>query len=253
MSMTCLENPGTVLEPGSEAAHPRLFVTTQWNVVLAAGEGGSDRSRDALERVCEAYWYPIYFYVRGPDDAQDLTQEFFAQLIAKQHLRLADRNKGRFRSFLLATLHFFLAREWSRAHRQKRGGEYRFVSLDQQGPEERYLLEPPDSDTPEKQYQRQWALTVLRQTMNALENECAGAAKAGLFREVKHLLSSERDGMTYAAIGERLKMSAGAVRVAVHRLRQRYGDLLRAEIARTVEAEEQIEEEMKFLLQALSE
>src|SRR5215831_17528750 len=160
-----------------EALTPRIYATTHWSVVLAAGEDGSEPSRRALETLCDSYWYPIYVYVRrkghAPDDAQDLTQEFFAQLIAKQHLRLADRNKGRFRSFLLATLHFFLAREWSRAHRQKRGGEFKFVSLDQQSPEERYQLEPADGDTPEKQFQRQWALTVLKQSMNALESECS--------------------------------------------------------------------------------
>src|SRR5215471_17633584 len=186
-----------------EVMSPRIFATTQWNVVSAAGELDSEPSRRALETLCATYWYPIYVYVRrkghGPDDAQDLTQEFFAQLIAKQHLRLADRNKGRFRSFLLATLDFFLAREWSRAHRQKRGGQYKFVSLDQPSPEERYQLEPADDDTPEKQF-----------------------------------LSGERDSSSYATIGARLSMTESALRVAVHRLRHRYGELLRAEIAETV-------------------
>ena len=239
-----------------EVMSPRIFATTQWNVVSAAGELDSEPSRRALETLCDAYWYPIYVYVRrkgyGPDDAEDLTQEFFAQLIAKEHLRLADRNKGKFRSFLLAMLHYFLARQWTRAHRQRRGGQYRFVSLDQPVAEERYQIEPMDHDTPEKEFQRQWALTVLKQAMTALETECAEVGKATLFREVKHLLSGERDGASYSAIGLRLSMTESAVRVAVHRLRQRYGELLRAEIAQTVETESEVEAELRYLLQILS-
>ena len=247
-----------ISEPESaiDAVVPRIFATTHWSVVLAAGQNNSDPAHSALEVLCETYWQPIYAYVRrkghGPDDAQDLTQEFFAQLIAKQHLRLADRTKGRVRSFLLATLHFFLAREWSRAHRQRRGGQYKFVSLDQPVFEERYPLEPVDEDTPEKDFQRQWALAILRQTMNTLEKECDLAGKATLFREVKHLLSGDGHGGSYPDIAMRLSMSESAVRVAVHRLRQRYGQLLRAEIAQTVESEEEVEQELRYLLQALS-
>src|SRR5215469_11901416 len=130
---------------------PRVFATTHWSVVLAAGGGDSDTSRKALESLCLAYWYPIYSFVRrkgyGPEDAQDLTQEFFALLIAKEHLRLADQGKGKFRTFLLAMLDYFLAREWNRAHRQKRGGQYTFISLDRFTPEERYRLEPADNET----------------------------------------------------------------------------------------------------------
>jgi len=240
-----------------EATAPRIFATTHWSVVVAAGQDSSEPSRRALETLCSAYWYPIYVYVRrkgyGADDAQDLTQEFFAQLIAKQHLRLADRTKGRFRSFLLATLHYFLAREWTRAHRQKRGGQYQFVSLDQEAPEERYQHEPAHGDTPESNFERQWALTVLKQTMKALGEECAAEGRGNLFREVNHLLSGERDGATYARIGERLSMTENALRVAVHRLRQRYGELLRAEVAETVGTEGEVEEELRYLLQVLSD
>src|SRR5947208_14709902 len=129
-----MREPGR--EPGPEAA--RAFATTHWSVVVAAGLDESSPARSALDKLCRAYWYPIYVYVRrkghGPDDAQDLTQEFFAQLISKHHLRLADRNKGKFRTFLLTGLDYFLAREWSRAHRQKRGGQFSFISLDQQTP-----------------------------------------------------------------------------------------------------------------------
>jgi RNA polymerase sigma-70 factor (ECF subfamily) len=241
----------------SDVAAPRVFPTTHWSVVLAAGQNDSVPAQRALETLCRGYWYPLYVYVRrkgyGPDDAQDLTQEFFAQLIAKEHLRLADREKGKFRTFLLATLDYFLAREWSRAHRQKRGGQFIFISLDQQTPEERYRLEPAGQDTPEKNFLRQWALTVLKQAMNALENECEANDKGALFREVRNLLSGERDGAAYAEIGRRLAMTEGAVRVAVHRLRQRYGELLRSEIAQTVSGPEEVEEEMRYLLGALSQ
>jgi RNA polymerase sigma-70 factor (ECF subfamily) len=226
-------------------------------MVQAAGDADCEESGDALEKLCSAYWHPIFVYVRrkgyGPDDAQDLTQEFFAQIIAKNHLRLADHTKGRFRSFLLAMLHFFLAREWSRAHRQKRGGQYRLISLDDQATQDQYPIEPPAEGNPEKDFQRQWALTVLKQAMNALATECEATGRTDLFDEVRQLLSGERDGATYAAIGTRLSMTEGAVRVAVHRLRQRYGELLRAEIARTVGSENEIEEELRYLLRVLSQ
>ena len=204
----------------SEAAAPRVFATTHWSVVLAAGQGDSASAQCALETLCRAYWYPIYVYVRrkgqGPDEAQDLTQEFFAQLIAKEHLRLADREKGKFRTFLLAMLDYFLAREWSHAHRQKRGGQFVFISLDEQTPEQRYQLEPADSDTPEKKFLRHWALTLLEQAMNALERECHENGKGALFGEAKELLSRERDAATYAEIGRRLHMAEGATRVTSH-------------------------------------
>jgi DNA-directed RNA polymerase specialized sigma24 family protein len=241
----------------SEAAGPRVFATTHWSVVLAAGQGDSGTAQCALETLCRAYWYPLYVYVRrksyGPDEAQDLTQEFFAQLIAKEHLRLADRAKGKFRTFLLAMLDYFLAREWSRAHRQKRGGQFTFISLEQQAPEERYRLEPADNDTPEKKFLRQWALTVLEQAMNALERECRAHDKGVLFGEVKEMLSSERDGPAYAEIARRLNMGEGATRMAVLRLRRRYGELLRHEIAQTVGGPEEVEEEMRYLLSVMSE
>ena len=135
----------------SDAGRPRVFATTHWSVVLAAGHGESAPAGRALETLCRAYWYPIYVYVRKkgyrPEEAQDLTQEFFAQLIAKNHFRLADRTKGRFRAFLMATLDYFLAREWSRAHRQKRGGQFTFISLDEHSPEKRYQMEPADLET----------------------------------------------------------------------------------------------------------
>jgi RNA polymerase sigma-70 factor (ECF subfamily) len=240
-----------------ESNDPRIFATTHWSVVLAAGESDAAPSQRALETLCRANWYPLYAYVRRkgykPEEAQDLTQEFFAQLIAKDHVRLADRNKGKFRGFLLARFDFFLAREWSRAHRQKRGGLFTFISMDQQPPEERYRLEPADHDTPERNFLRQWALTVLKQAMNALQAECDANGKAPLFREAKNLISGERHGASYAQISRSLHMGEGAARVAVHRLRQRYGELLRREIAHTVTREQEVEEELRYLFQVLGQ
>jgi len=240
----------------SEKMAPKVFATTHWSVVLAAGRDQSDPAQRALETLCRGYWYPIYVYVRrkgyGPDDAQDLTQEFFAQLIKKEQLRLADREKGKFRTFLLAMLDYFLLREWNRAHRQKRGGEFTFISMDQQTPEQRYQIEPADNDTPDKRFLRQWALTVLQQALNELGRECHAHGKGPFFEEVRSLLSGESDGLAYPEIGRRLAMSEGALRVAVHRLRQRYGELLRNEIAQTVSTPEEVDEEVRCLLQALS-
>ena len=237
-------------------AAPRIFATTHWSVVLAAGEGESVPSRNALETLCRAYWYPIYAYVRRkgykPEEAQDLAQEFFAWLIAGDHFRLADQNKGKFRGFLLSRLDLFLAREWIRAHRQKRGGQFTFVSLDEPSPEERYRLEPTNSETPETQFLRQWALTVLKQAMNALQTECQANGKAALFREARNLISGERDGTAYAEISRILGMGEGATRVAVHRLRQRYGELLRSEVAQTVTRDDDVDEELRYLFQVLS-
>jgi DNA-directed RNA polymerase specialized sigma24 family protein len=248
-----------MFQPGQEPgiAIPKVFATTHWSVVTAAGEGRSEPGQNALETLCRAYWFPIYVYVRrkgyGPDEAEDLTQGFFVQLIAKEHFRLADRTKGKFRTFLLAMLDYYLAREWNRAHRQKRGGQFVFVSIDQQSPEERYQVEPVDDDTPEKKFLRQWALTVLKQAMNALQAECEATGKGPLFREAKNLLSGERNGAAYAKIGERLTMAEGTVRVAVHRLRQRYGELLRLEVAHTVANDEEVEAELRYLIQVLSQ
>lgn len=236
----------------------RIFATTHWSVVLQAGEGDAASSQCALETLCQAYWYPIYVYVRrkgyGPNDAEDLTQEFFAQLISKDQLRLADRTKGRFRTFLLAFLDYFLAREWTRAHRQKRGGQFRFVSLDGPELEERYQSEAVDpGKTPEKAFLHQWALTVLSQAMKALQAEYDAEGKSAMFRELRTQLSGDRAGASASEMGQRLGMTEGAVRVAVHRLRRRFGLLLREEIEQTVASPDQVDEELRCLRQVLSE
>jgi RNA polymerase sigma-70 factor (ECF subfamily) len=225
--------------------------------VLTAGGGEPEPARRALETLCKAYWWPIYVYVRrkghGPDDAQDLTQEFLTQLIAKNSIQRADRTKGKFRTFLLAALDHFLAREWTRAHRQKRGGQFAFLSLEQERPEERYRLEPADQTTPEKNFERQWALTLLSRAMGALQKECEASGKGALFAEVRRLLSGEREAGAYGAISRRLALSETTVRVGLHRLRRRYGELLRAELADTLSGTEEVEEEMRYLMRVLSQ
>lgn len=224
-------------------------------MVQAGGNPGPDATR-ALDRLCQCYWYPLYAYVRRkgypPADAEDLTQEFFARLLHKNYLSTVDQRKGRFRSFLLASLEHFLAKEWNRAHRIKRGGRFTFVSLDDQTAEERYLLEPRHEVSPEALYDRNWALAVLERALERLGSEYAAAGKADLFAHLKCFLSGDREEQDYAGAAAHLQMSQGAARVAVHRLRSRYGELLRAEVAETVLRPEDIDEELQQLLCALA-
>ena len=239
--------------PGGSAGQ---FTTTHWSVVLAAAREPSPEAAQALAQLCHAYWYPLYAYVRrkGYDlaDAQDLTQEFFARLLEKNYVGAADRRKGKFRSFLLASLEHFLAKEWKRAHRLKRGGGQTIIAWDACNPEERYRLEPADDWTAERIYERRWALTVLEQAMAVLEAEYAAAGKQRLFDELRPFISGEDDEVEYHGLAARLTMSEGALRVAVHRLRQRYGESVRAELAKIVQAPEEIEEELRHLFAALS-
>src|SRR5438046_2808923 len=214
------------------------FATTHWSVVLAAGQSASTEANQALELLCRTYWYPLYAYVRrkGYDAhvAQDLTQEFFARLLARNYLNVADRNRGKFRSFLLGCLEHFLAREWTRAQAQKRGGGLPFISLDQMDAEDRFLLEPAHGLSANKIFDRRWATTLLDQAMARLREECLSSQKGDLLEKTQNYLSGERGEASYADLAVSLGMSEGAIKVAVHRLRQRYGELVRAEIAQTV-------------------
>ena len=232
-----------------------MFATTHWSVILAAGDASSPRAQAALEALCRAYWYPLYAYVRrkghDADDAQDLTQEFFARLLARNYLSVADRNKGKFRSFLLGSLEHFLAREWTKAHAQKRGGGQAVLSLDETDAENRYLLEPAHELTAEKIFDRRWATTLLDQAMSRLREECVANHKGDLFGKVESFLSGEKGEASYADVAAALKMSEGAIKVAVHRLRQRYGELVRAEIAQTVASPKEVDEELQYLFSVL--
>lgn len=231
------------------------FRTTHWSVVLAAKEDSSPGAADALAQLCRAYWYPLYAYVRrkgyAAEDCEDLTQEFFARFLEKHWLGSVDRQKGKFRSFLLASLEHFLAKEWVRAHRLKRGGGQTIVAWDGCNPEERYRLEPTDDWTAERIYERRWALTVLEQAMSALAAEYVAAGKQPLFEELKPFISGVDEEVSYPELAVRLRMSEGAVRVAVHRLRQRFGESVRGEIAKIVQRTEDIEEELLHLFAAL--
>jgi len=232
------------------------FATTHWSVVLAAQAAHTPHAADALEKLCRTYWYPLYAYVRregsSAADAQDLTQEFFARLLAKNYLAQVERQKGKFRSFLLAALRHFLADQRGRARAVKRGGAADCISLDAQTAEERYRLEPVDRMDAEKIYERRWALTLLEQVLRQLEAEFAATGKRQLFEQLKVFLLEEKGVGSYAESAARLEMTEGALRVAVHRLRQRYGELFRDEIAHTVARPDEIEEEVRHLLRVLS-
>ena len=244
---------GTAAPRGSDA----WFVTTHWSVVLSAQDRSSARSAQAMESLCRAYWYPLYAYVRRlghqSADAQDLTQEFFARLLAKEWLASADREKGRFRTFLVVALKRFLANEWDRVHREKRGGHAPHFPLDTELAEARYQSEPALELTADRIYERRWALTLLENTMNRLREEFGQANKGAEFERLKVFLTAEKSAMAYADVARDLGTSEGAARVAVHRLRRRFRKVFREEVAHTVAASEDVDEELRHLLAALAD
>jgi DNA-directed RNA polymerase specialized sigma24 family protein len=227
------------------------FEPTQWAQVLLARQAGSPLCRQALESLCASYWCPIYAFVRrqryAPADAKDLTQEFFSKFLEKNFLSSVNPSKGKFRSFLLAAINHFLANEWDKAHAQKRGGKCSFVSLDEQTAEGRYQVEPASTITPEEIYDYQWALTVFDEALRRLKAEWEANGKAARFEELRVFLSSLATAGVYDAVGARLHMTNEAVSAEVCRMRERYGELLRKEVARTVSSPAEIDEEMRFL------
>jgi RNA polymerase sigma-70 factor (ECF subfamily) len=233
----------------------RRFVTTRWSQVLAAGQAPTQDSREALSRLCELYWYPLYAYVRrwgyDADQAQDLTQEFFARLLEKHYLRAADPSRGRFRSFLLASLKHFLSNERDRAGAAKRGGRTTVLPLELENAEGRYSREPPDLETPETIYERRWALTLLARTLTRLRHEFGAAGKQALFARLEGYLTGDQETLPYADLGVELGMSEGAIKVTVHRLRRRFGALLREEISETVSDPGEVDDEIRELFHAL--
>jgi RNA polymerase sigma-70 factor (ECF subfamily) len=225
-------------------------------LVVTAPRSDTTRARAALEKLCRAYWLPIYAFVRrqgrNPHDAQDLTQAFFARLLEKNYLADADRARGRFRSFLLASLKHFLANEWDKASAKKRGGRRTVIPLDAAGAETACGFEPADNTTPEKIFERRWALALLEQVLRRLREEYTREGKAALFEQLKPTLTEASRAVRYADIAARLGTSEGAVKVAVHRLRRRYREILRAEIADTVTDPNEIEDEIRNLFAALA-
>ncbi len=239
----------------SVSSDRRWFTTTHWSVVLSAKDRESKRSSDALAALCETYWFPLYAYVRRSGhtshDAQDLTQAFFAQLLEKDFLKSVDRRRGKFRSFLLVSMKHFLSHERDRARAKKRGGGRVPFSLDFADAENRYNLEPQDPTTPERLYQRRWALTLLDRVVQLLEDEHTRAGNSEKFAVLKEFLTAGRDSRPYRRVAEELGISEGAVKVAVHRLRKRYRELLKKEIAQTVSDPAEIDEELRELFAAV--
>jgi len=227
------------------------FLPTRWTVVLTAGRQDTSRAREALSQLCQTYWYPLYAYARrrghSPADAEDLTQAFFARLLARDSLRDVDRGKGKFRSFLLASLKHFLADEWDKSRAQKRGGGEPVVPLDA---ETRYAREPAHELTPDKLYDRQWAMTLLDQVLARLSAEYSAEARTKQFETLKVFLTAGKGAIPYSEAAKQAGMSEGAAKVAVHRMRKRYRELLRDEIAQTVSDPAQVEEEIRALFAA---
>ena len=236
---------------------PHDFHTTRWSMVLRAGDDAQPAaSAAALETLCRAYWYPLHAYVRrrgyGPEEARDLTQSFFAELLAKNLVGTADRHRGRFRSYLLGSLNNFLLNEWDKARRLKRGGGCTVVSLDERDAENRYLHEPADDLTPEKLFDRRWAETVLELVFAQLRREYENAGHGERFEQCKPWLLGGEAETSYATVAAHLGIAETGVRTFVSRLRRRFRELVRAEIAHTVSEPSEIDEEIRALFQALA-
>jgi RNA polymerase sigma-70 factor (ECF subfamily) len=243
-------------ESESPPAGAEQFATTHWSMVLAARDRALPQAATALADLCGTYWYPLYAFVRRRghtvEEAQDLTQEFFLRLLEKDYLQVVDRSKGRFRSFLLAAFEHFLLNEYDRQKAQKRGGCCKILALDFSSAEARYATEPAHTETPEKLFERRWALTLLDGVLQCLGDEYAQAGKDALFARLKPHLLEEPDAAAYAHIAAELNVSEAAVKMAVHRLRKRFRQRLHDEIARTLDAGEEIESEIRLLFEALA-
>lgn len=233
----------------------REFDTTHWSVVLTAADADSPRAAEALAQLCRAYWYPLYAFVRrdghDAEAARDLTQEFFARLLEKDYLQRAAPDKGRFRSFLLVALKRFLVNEWHKEQTLKRGGDQTFIALDAATAEERYALEPSDDITPDRIYEQRWAHALLDQVLACLRHETVANGKEAQFDLLQPFLFGETGSMPQAQIGARLGLSQSAVKSAVHRLRERYRELLRREVSRMLANSAEVEDELRHLLEVL--
>jgi len=233
-----------------------IFATTHWTVVLAAGQRHTPQADGALEELCKTYWFPLYAYVRrrghAKADAEDLVQMFFARLLEKNFLANLDSEKGKFRAFLLAALKHFLANEWDKSQAQKRGGGAAHLSLDWQTADTKFQVAATNEPSPDKAFDREWALALLAKVIERLQNECVADGKGKLFEQLKMFLMAGGGDSAQAAVAKSLDMEEGAVRVAIHRLRKRYRALLRDEIANTLTDESQVEAEMRALFGAFA-
>lgn len=244
--------PGS--EPESDAPR-KLFATTHWSVILAAQDLASPMAGEALAQLCNTYWFPLYVFIRReghrPEDAQDLTQEFFTRFLARDDLRAVDSDKGKFRSFLLASVKHFLANAWDHAHAAKRSGQHLSVPWDDEMAESRYSSAVLPNLSAEEAYERQWTLAMLDRVLVRLRDEYAAAGKDALFYAIQGYLSATQSPGSHVEVAERLGLSEGAIRVAVHRLRRRYGRMLRAEVAHTVASAEDIDAELRHLFDVI--
>ncbi len=251
------ENPVSSLEqnfgpvPAADA-----FATTHWSMVLRAGDQQSDGSAAALEKLCRAYWYPLYAHVRrqgkAPHDAQDLTQEFFSRLLESHSLEAVHPSKGRFRSFLIASLNHFLANDWKHSQRQKRGGGHIHFSLDEAAAEGRYQHELPDHFTPDKAFERRWAETLLQTVLDRLRAEWETGTALQSFEELKPFLIEGREAAPLAEAAGRFGVTEASLKWAVHKLRRRYAEIFREEIANTVSSPDEIEDEIRHLFSVMA-
>ena len=241
---------------GTERAGASLFTSTHWTVVLTAGQTGSPLAAEALEKLCRSYWYPLYAYVRrrgyAPEDARDLTQEFFWRLLDGDWLPKVDPSKGKFRSFLLASMNHFLANEWDRANAIKRGGRVTFQPLEDGTCEQSFRNETKLNRSPDELYELSWAKTLLQTVLSRLKQEAVVAGHSELFREFEGVLAGEKPTQTYAELAVKLSTTEAALKMAMTRLRHRYGQVLREEIALTVAQPEEVESELRYLLNVFS-
>jgi RNA polymerase sigma factor (sigma-70 family) len=235
----------------------RGFATTRWTLVVAAGREAAPGSREALSELCELYWPPLYSYARrqgnSVEQAQDLTQAFFARFLEKHDVQAADPRRGKFRSFLLTSFKHFLANEYDRERAKKRGGSQVLIALDVETAEARYAAEQPGTLTPEALFERQWALGLVDRAMAALSADLIASGKAATYNELKGLLIGEKEEGGYAKIAQALGSTEGAVKVTVHRLRRKFRARLRAEIMATVSDDAEIEEELRYLIAVLGQ
>jgi RNA polymerase sigma-70 factor (ECF subfamily) len=231
------------------------FPTTHWSRIIAAGDRDGPEAREALAALCHAYWYPLYAYIRrrghSPEQAEDLTQDFFARVLEKGVLAEADPGRGRFRAFLRTVCAHYLANRHDRENARKRGGGRALLSIDAADAESRYVREPAHELTPERIFDRTWALTLLGRVFDQLRREYEDGGRSAAFEELRVVLTGDPDAAPYATIARRLGTTEGAVRVAVHRLRRRYGLLLRQEIAATIDDPAQVDDEIHALFAAL--
>jgi RNA polymerase sigma factor (sigma-70 family) len=241
----------------SSTAPGDIFATTHWTVVLAAGRRHTPQSDGALEELCRTYWFPLYAYVRRrgntKEDAEDLVQAFFARFLAKNYLEGLSAERGRFRAFLLASLKHFLINEWKKTQRLKRGGGEKLLSLDWQTADTQFQVAATNEPSPDKAFDREWALALLAKVIERLRTECDAAGKSKQFEQLKIFLTAGKGALSHAEAAKKLGMDETAVRVAVHRLRKRYRQLLRDEISQTLTDPAQVDEEMRALFGAFAD